>query len=99
MDHPSITRRPQQDNARGTFDLDRDGKRVGYLSYSLPDAAVMTIDYVEVSPSLRGTGLGQQLVGAAVEWARANGRQIVPYCGYARTVMHRTAAFRDVLRT
>ena len=32
----------------------------------LPDAAVMRIDYVEVAPELRGSGLGRQLVEAAV---------------------------------
>ena len=74
-----------------------DGKRRGYLSYSLPDDTRMVVDYVEVDNSLRGQGMGEQLIGAAADWARANGRQIVPLCSYARAVMTRTAKYHDVL--
>jgi predicted GNAT family acetyltransferase len=93
----SITHRPQTDGRRGTFDLDREGARVGYLSYRLDGTDTMVVDYVEVNPSLQGRGLGQVLVDAAVEWARANTRRIVPTCGYARTVLHRGAKYQDVL--
>jgi len=58
----------------------------------------MVVEHVEVDPALRGQGLGEQLVGAAVEWARANRRQIVPMCSYARAVMAKTVEFQDVLK-
>ena len=84
---------------RGTFDLTIDGRKLGFLSYSLDGADEMVVDYVQVDPSLRGKGMGEQLVRAGVEWARANGRKITPICSYARAVMKRTVEFHDVLQT
>ncbi len=98
MTLPSITRRHVEGTASGTFDLEADGKSGGYLSYRLTGDATMIVEFVEVDPSLRGQGMGERLVGAAVEWARANGRQIVPHCAYARVVLTRTAAYRDVYK-
>ncbi len=98
MTSPTVTHRPGKDASAGTFDLLSNGKSVGHLSYSLPDAGTMTIDYVEVSPTLRGKGMGEQLVGAAVAWARETKREVVPFCSYARTVMHRKKEFQDVLK-
>lgn len=80
------------------FVLHVDGERLGSLDYALPEAGVMRIDYVEVSPELRGTGLGRQLVAAAVDWARAGGLKIVPICGYARAVISRDPDMSKQLR-
>ena len=98
MTSPSIAHQPNPRNRSGlTFDLMIDGKRRGYLSYSLPDDTTMAVDYVEVDASLRGKGMGEQLIAAAANWARANGRRIVPLCTYARAVMTRGAKYHDVL--
>jgi predicted GNAT family acetyltransferase len=57
--------------------------------YTLPDRKTINIDFVEVDPSLRGQGVGKQLVDAAVAWAEAQGRHVVPLCSYARAVLAR----------
>jgi predicted GNAT family acetyltransferase len=93
----TIVRDESRPGKTGAFDLLIGGERLGHLIYSLPDKATLTIDYVEVDPSLRGKGTGQKLVAAAVEFARAHSRQVIPHCSYARSVMARTAAFQDVL--
>ncbi len=80
------------------FVLRIDGDRLGGLDYTLPEAGVMRIEYVEVSPELRGTGLGRQLVAAAVDWAREGHLKIVPICGYARAVMTRDPEMSKLLR-
>ena len=80
------------------FVLRVDGQRLGTLDYTLPEAGVMRIEYVEVSPELRGTGLGRQLVAAAVDWAREGGLKIVPICGYARAVITRDPSMSALLR-
>ena len=95
---PVITNRPVPDDSEQIFDLLIDGTPRGYLAYSLPDPATMEIHFVEVDPDLRGNGMGERLVSAAVEWARANGRRIVPRCSYARAVLNRTPEFQDVLK-
>jgi predicted GNAT family acetyltransferase len=93
----ATTHHPNTDATRGTFDLSVDGQKAGYLDYHLPDAKTMVVEYVEIDPARRGRGLGQQLVGAAVDWARAHQRGIEPWCSYARAVIARTAEFQDVL--
>jgi uncharacterized protein len=98
MSATSITRRHDDRTAEGTFDLECDGKAGGYLSYRLKGDTTMFVEFVEVDPALRGQGMGERLVAAAVEWARANGRQIVPHCAYARVVLTRSVAYRDVFR-
>jgi len=80
------------------FVLRVDGDRLGGLDYTLPEAGVMRIEYVEVSPELRGSGLGQRLVAAAVDWARESNRKIVPICGYARSVISRDPEMSQLLR-
>jgi predicted GNAT family acetyltransferase len=96
MSAPVIKRRPADGVSPSTFDLFIDGTNRGYLEFSLPDAATVVIHYVEIDPALRGRGLGERLVGAAVEWARAESRRVVPRCSYARAVIARTPAYQDV---
>lgn len=89
-----------RDDGGGTqeFVLHVDGERLGSLDYTRPESGVMRIEYVEVAPELRGSGLGRQLVQAAVEWARAENMTIVPICGYARAVIARDPAMSKLLR-
>ena len=37
------------------FVLRIDGERLGYLEFTRPEVGLMRIEYVEVSPELRGT--------------------------------------------
>ena len=85
---PTVRHRPAKGASVGRFDLERGGKAIGYLSYSMNDKT-MSIHYVEVDPALRGKKMGEQLVAAAVDWARTNRYDVVPICGYAREVMSR----------
>ena len=83
----SITR--EELNGVHEFVLRLDGQRRGYLEYSRPDVGIMHIEYVEVTPELRGSGLGRQLVQKAVEFARESNLRVVPICPYARAVIQR----------
>ena len=73
------------------FVLRIDGERHGFLEFTRPEVGVMRIEYVEVDPSLRGTGLGRQLVENAVAFARDAKLKVVPICSYARAVIQRDA--------
>ncbi len=96
--NPKVT--VTRDDGGGTqeFVLHVDGERLGSLDYTRPEAGVMRIEYVEVAPELRGSGLGRQLVQAAVDWARDSDLKIVPICGYARAVISRDPTMRALLR-
>ena len=80
------------------FVLRVDGERLGFLEYTRPDVGVMRIEYVEVEPSLRGTGLGKQLVEKAVAFAKDAKLKVVPICSYARAVIARDANLAASLR-
>ena len=82
--------------AQGKFDLVCGGQTKGYLDYSMTDADTLCINYVEVSPALRGKQMGNKLVDAAVEWARSNKHRVIATCGFARSVLNRTAKYSDV---
>ena len=83
---------------QGPSEAEGDGKRLGYLEYSLPDAHTVRIDYVESGKGLfRGKRLGNRLVDAAVEWARSNKHHVIARCSFARAVLDRTPRSRDVL--
>jgi predicted GNAT family acetyltransferase len=57
----------------------------------------MVIDHTEVDEKLRGEGVGEDMVRAAVEYARENDLKINPACPYARKVIERTPELQDVL--
>lgn len=84
-------------NGSGQLVLARDGVRIGTLDYRRAGSGPLYIDYVEVVPSLRGTGVGRRLVEGAVTWARESQTTVVPICSYSRSVIEGDAALRDVL--
>lgn len=69
------------DAAAGRFVANLDDGR-GHLSYRMRDDGVMDLEYVEVSPSLRGKGVAGRIVEAACRYARANGTKVIPTCPY-----------------
>ncbi|MFA5910496.1 MAG: GNAT family N-acetyltransferase [Vicinamibacterales bacterium] len=97
---PNATVTVTREGAGGVqaFVLRIDGERLGSLDFTQPDAGMMRIEYVEVAPELRGTGLGRQLVQAAVDWARESHLAVVPICGYARAVITRDPEMSALLR-
>ena len=80
------------------FVLRIDGERQGFLEFTRPEVGLMRIEYVEVSPALRGTGLGRQLVEKAVDFAKDASLRVVPICSYARAVITRDPAMSATLR-
>ena len=65
--------------------------QVGEMTYSRP------IDHTRVFEGFEGRGIARQMVLAAVDFARANNRQIVPVCSYAQAFLTRTDEYQDIL--
>jgi predicted GNAT family acetyltransferase len=82
---------------RGAFVIERDGVRLGEMTYVRAGAARVIIDHTAVGDALRGTGAGKRLVEAAVVWARAEGLKVIPLCPFAKATFERDASLRDVL--
>jgi predicted GNAT family acetyltransferase len=81
---------------KGAFYIEENGEWIAELTYIKNDGN-MTIDHTEIAVKLRGEGIGQDLVKAAVEYARENDLKIKADCPYARKVIERTPEFQDVL--
>lgn len=98
MTAQKVTIEREEPNGATEFVLRVDGERLGFLEFTRPEVGVMRIEYVEVSPELRGTGLGRQLVEKAVAFAIDAKLKVIPICSYARAVMHRDPAMSASLR-
>jgi uncharacterized protein len=81
---------------RGAFVWIDNGERLAVMSYTVAGSRVI-IDHTDVDDRLRGQGAGKQLVRAAVEWARAEQRKLMPLCPFAKSVFDKTADYQDVL--
>jgi len=81
---------------KGAFVIERDGKRLAEMSYTSAGSKII-IDHTDVSEALRGSGAGRRLVMAAVEWARAEKKTLLPLCPFAKSVFDKTPEIRDVL--
>ncbi len=57
----------------------------------------MVINHTQVFDGFEGQGIARQLVMAAVDFARKEGRKIMPVCSYAKAVLTRTDEYHDVL--
>lgn len=90
--------RHEQTGHRGAFVVERDGKRLAEMTYTVAGSRVI-IDHTTVDDALRGTGAGKKLVEAAVQWARAENIKLLPLCPFAKSVFDKTPAYADVVST
>ncbi len=84
------------DGHKGAFVIDRDGKRLATMTYTVAGDDTIIIDHTDVDAALRGTGAGQALVAATVAWARDSARKVLPLCPFARSVFDRTPEYADI---
>lgn len=86
-----------EQDGRGSFSIDRDGRRIGLMTYQRSDATHVTIDHTEVDPALRGGGVARRLLDAAVAWARQTNTKLTPRCSYVVVQFTRDQSIADVL--
>lgn len=84
-------------DAKGAFFVDKSGQRMAEMTYSRTNAAMVIIDHTEVDESLRGEGVGRQLLNALVAWARETGTKVLPLCPFAKAQFGKDASIHDVL--
>jgi predicted GNAT family acetyltransferase len=88
----------EESGSKGRFVATEDGRTLGHLTFTRAGDTLVILDHTEVSDEARGTGLGRQLVDAAVAWAREARLSIIPLCPYARSVFEKDASLQDVWR-
>ena len=65
-----------------------DGERVGFASYRR-EPGRLVIPHTEVDPSLRGKGIGSQLVDEVLREAEREGLEVIPRCSFVARHMRR----------
>ena len=71
--------------------------QVGEMTYARPTPERMMIDHTRVFEGFEGKGIARQMVLAAVDFARANNRRIIPVCSYAQALLTRNDEYKDIL--
>lgn len=84
---------------KGVFQAIEDGQEAGSMTYSWAGEDKMIIDHTDVNPEFKGRQVGNQLLMAVVEYARANNIKIIPLCPFAKSVFDKKEEIRDVLRS
>ena len=87
----------EHNDHKGAFFIEKEGKRVGEMTYTMAGTERMIIDHTEVGEELRGTGAGKRLVYAGVEYSRENGIKVIPLCPFAKAIIDKTPELQDVL--
>ena len=71
--------------------------QVGEMTYVRSTPERMIIDHTRVFDGYEGKGIARLMVLAAVDFARAHNRQIIPVCSYAQAFLTRTDEYKDIL--
>lgn len=84
------------DADRSRYELELDGRSVGVADYRERDG-VRVFTHTEITPRLRGQGLGETLVQAALDDTRASGRTVVPQCWFVAEFIDGHPEYADLL--
>ncbi|MEM6318161.1 MAG: GNAT family N-acetyltransferase [Bacteroidota bacterium] len=85
-------------DTKGRAFLEIDGELQAEMTYSKAGTSLLIVDHTEVVESLKGQGVGRQLLLKIVEQARERGIKILPLCPFAKSVFDKEASIRDVLK-
>lgn len=90
----------KEENHKGVFFVEEDGKQLAEMTYSLTDPDIMIIDHTEVDEVLKGKNIGAQLVHAGAEYARTKHFKIIPLCPFAKKVFEKKhEEYKDILKS
>lgn len=77
------------------FETSIDGY-VGYISYQERDGKLV-YDHTIVPQELGGRGVGSALVKYALNYARDNGKKVVPQCSFVASYIDKHLEYQDLL--
>lgn len=87
----------KQEGQDGIFYAGTEDEHKAEMIYKMTDGNKMIIEHTEVDDALRGQHVGNHLVKAAVDYARANGIKILALCPFANAVLKKNPEYSDVL--
>ncbi len=85
----------QHNGAESRFEFTLDGHH-SVVEYQL-DGEKVVFTHTFVPPALRGRGIAEKLVRAALGWARDEKKRVVPACSYVAVFIERHPEFQGLL--
>lgn len=80
----------------GRFYIEENNSSTAELDYQFTNNKILLITHTEVNESLTGKGIGKQLVGAAVSYARSHSMVVKATCSFAKAILDKATEFADV---
>ena len=90
-----VTRPIEIDEASGRFEL-RAGDDVAFMTFRR-SGSVLTLIHTEVPPPFRGQHVGDGMVRAVLDFARARGMTIKPICPFVSAFLQRHPEYADLV--
>lgn len=81
----------------GSFEIYDEGQKAGEMTYTWAGDDKFIIDHTEVDEAYGGKGLAKQLVYAGAEYARKNGKKVIPLCTYAKATFDKNQDLQEIL--
>jgi predicted GNAT family acetyltransferase len=69
----------------------------GKLFYKVAGPGILSYWHTEVDPHLRGQGVGDALVRAAMDFARQSGQKVIPDCPFVTIWLKKHPEYQDVV--
>ncbi|MFN3872531.1 MAG: GNAT family N-acetyltransferase [Ignavibacterium sp.] len=82
------------DKIKSRFVIRIDGEE-SFVEYSLYDK-VMNLYHTYTPPQLRGKGLAEKVVRAAIEYAKENNLKVIPSCSYVALFLRRHPEYSEL---
>jgi len=86
----------KHDKLNQRFVLEVEGQEV-YTAYSIDDN-VMELYTTYTPPNLRGRGLAEKVVRAALEFAKENKYKVIPSCSYVSVFIQRHNEYSELIK-
>lgn len=87
----TITHLPNKNRFETTID-----GHTAYLSY-LQNGDVLNYNHTIVPPALGGQGVGKALAKYALNYARDNGKKVIPSCSFVDNFITKNPEYQDIL--
>ncbi len=81
---------------RTRFEIEQDGAVVGFVHYRRRPGVIALI-HTEIEDGHEGEGLGGKLVRGALDQARAEGAQVLPFCPFVRDYIDGHREYADLV--
>lgn len=87
----------RENTHKGSFYIEENDVLLAEITYSFAGSDKLILDHTTVGKELKGMGIGNMLVEAAVSYSRDKSIKIIPLCPFAKTVFEKNPSYNDVL--